>query len=172
MIILTFTRCSKQVLNSKHGSRHNLPLITCLKSACLQMHMKSTSIINKNQKSCLTGLFKLFVACSIWRILKHSLNHILHCHLLKIFELFQGTSAIRTFTLLIKTNAQLHLKMVNCNFYFWKKVTDFRHIILQLGRKFKSSFMEGVLQIHISSLQASLSCLTLFFLYYDSYSGL
>ena len=88
MIILTLTRCSKQVLNSKHGSRHNLPLITCLKSACLQMYMKSTSNINKSQKSCLTGLFKLFVACSIWRILKHSLNHILHCHLLKIFESF------------------------------------------------------------------------------------
>ena len=126
MIILTFTRYSKQVLNSKHGSRHNLPLITCLKSACLQMHMKSTSNINKNQKPCLTDLFKLFVACWIWRILKHRLNHILHCHLLKIFESFQ----IRTFTLLIKTNAQLHLKMVSWNFYFWDKVTDFRHIIL------------------------------------------
>ena len=102
--------------------------------------------------TCLTGLFKLFVACSSWRILKHRLKHFFHCHLLRIFESFHDTSKIPTFTLLIKTNAQLHLKMLSCNFYFVKNLTDFRPIILHLARKFKSSFMEGVLQIKISSL--------------------
>ena len=109
--------------------------------------MKSTSDINKNQKSCLIGLFKLFVTCSSWRILTHRLNHIFHCHLLRIFELFQDTSKIPTFTLLIKTNAQLHLKMLSCNFYFLKNLTDFRHIILQPARTYKNAFMEGILQI-------------------------
>ena len=60
---------------------------------------------------------------------------------------FQGTSKIPTFTLLIKTNAQLHLKMLSCNFYFLKNLTDIRHIILQPARKFKNSFMEGILPI-------------------------
>ena len=109
--------------------------------------MKSTSSINKNQKSCLTGLFKLFVACSSWRILKHRLNHIFYCHLLRIFESFQDTPKIPTFTLLIKTNAELHFKMLSCNFYFLKNLTDFRHVILQLVTKFKIYFMEGVFQI-------------------------
>ena len=103
--------------------------------------------MNKNQKSCLTGLFKLFVARSSWSILKLRLNHILHCHLLRIFELFQDTSKTLTLTLLIKTNGQLHLKMLRCNFHFLKKLTDFRHIILQSARKLKNSFMERVLQI-------------------------
>ena len=63
-------------------------------------------------KAILTGLFKLFIACSSWTILKHCLNHIFHYHVLKIFELFQGTSKTLTFTLSIKTNAQIHLKML------------------------------------------------------------
>ena len=119
--------------------------------------MKSTSNINKSQKSCLTGLFKLFVACSSWRILKRRLKHIFHYHLLRIFESFHDTSKTPTFTLLIKTNAQLHLKMFSCNFYFLKNLADFRHIILQLAGKFnpkflrenliKNYFKEGVLQI-------------------------
>ena len=100
------------------------------------MYMKSTSNINKSQKSCLTGLFKLFVACSSWRILKHRLNHIFHCHLLRIFESFQHTSKIPTFTLLIRTNVQLHLKMLSYNLYFLKNLTDFRHIILQSAGNF------------------------------------
>ena len=108
--------------------------------------------------TCLTGLFKLFVACSSWRILKHRLNHFFHCHLLRIFESFHDTSKIPTFTLLIKTNAQLHLKMLSCNFYFLKNLTDFRHIILQPAFNFnpnflrenliQNSFKEGVLQIN------------------------
>ena len=138
--------------------------------------MKSTSNINENQKSCLTGLFKLFVACSSWRILKHRLNHIFHCHLLRIFESFQGTSKIPTYTLLIKTNTQLHLKMLSCNFYFRKKLTDFRHIILQLARKFQSSFMEGVLRIkHFFPSSISFLPDPFFYYYYyhyHLYSGL
>ena len=120
--------------------------------------MKSTSNINKGLKSCLTGLFKLFVACSSWRILKHRLNHIFYFRLLRIFESFQDISKIPTFTLLIKTNAQLHLKMLSCNFYFLKNLTDFRHIIFQPAGKFnpkflrenliQNSFKEGVLQIN------------------------
>ena len=120
--------------------------------------MKSTSNINKGLKSCLTGLFKLFVACSSWRILKHRLNHIFHYHLLRMFESFQDTYKIPTFTLLIKNNAQLHLKMLSCNFYFLKNLTDFRHIIFQPAGKFnpkflrenliQNSFKEGVLQIN------------------------
>ena len=108
--------------------------------------MKSTSNINKSQKSCLTGLFKLFVACSSWRILKHRLNHFFHCHLLRIFESFHDTSKIPTFTLLIKTNAQLHLKMLSCNFYFLKTLTDFMNITLR-ENLIQNSFKEGVLQI-------------------------
>ena len=132
----------RSVLNSKQGSRQVLSLIICLKSASLGIYMKSTSNINKNQKWCLTGLFKLFVACSGWRILKHCLNHIFHCHLLRIFESFQGTCKTTTFIFLIKTNAQLHLKMLSCNFDFLKNLTDFRPIILHLVKKSKSSFME------------------------------
>ena len=48
---------------------------------------------------------------------------------------------------IIKTNAQLHLKVLSCNFYFLKNLTDIRHIILQPARKFKNSFMEGILPI-------------------------
>ena len=107
--------------------------------------------------TCLTGLFKLFVACSSWRILKYGLNPIFRCHQLRIFESFHDISKIPTFTLLIKTNAQLHLKMLSCNFYFLKNLTDFRHIIFQPAGKFnpkflrenliQNSFKEGVLQI-------------------------
>ena len=85
------------------------------------------------------------------------MNHIFHCHLLRIFESFQDTSKIPTFTLLIKTNAQLHLKMLSCNFYFLKNLTDFRHIIFQPAGKFnpkflreyliQNAFIEGGLQI-------------------------
>ena len=105
------------------------------------MCMKSTSNINKSQKSCLTDLSKLFVACSSWRILKHRLTHIFDCHPLRIFESFQDTSKIPTFTLLIKTNARLHLKMLSCNFYFLKNLTDFRHIILQPAETFNPKFL-------------------------------
>ena len=91
--------------------------------------------------TCLTGLFKLFVTCSSWRILKHHLNHFFHCHLLRIFESFHDTSKIPTFTLLIKTNAQLHLKILSYNFYFLENLTDFRHIILQSAGKFNPNFL-------------------------------
>ena len=121
------------------------------------MYMKSTSNINKSQKSYLTGLFKLFASYSSWRILKYRLKHISDCHLLRIFESFQDTSKIPTFTLLIKTNAQRHLEMLSCNFYFFKKLTGFRHIILQPAGKFnpnflrqnliQNSFKAGVLQM-------------------------
>ena len=94
----------------------------------------------------MTGLFKLFVTCSSWRILKHRLNHLFHCHLLKIFESFHDASKIPTFTLSIKTNAQLHLKMLSCNFYFLKNLTDFRNIILR-ENLIQNSFKEEVLQI-------------------------
>ena len=77
---------------------------------------------------------------------------------IRIFDSFQCTSKIPTFTLLIKTNAQLHLKMLSCNFYFLKNLTDFRHIILQPALNFnpnflrenliQNSFKEGVLQIN------------------------
>ena len=76
----------------------------------------------------------------------------------RIFDSFQCTSKIPIFTLLIKTNAQLHLKMLSCNFYFLKNLTDFRHIIFQPAGKFnpkflrenliQNSFKEGVLQIN------------------------
>ena len=132
--------------------------------------------------TCLTGLFKLFVACSSWRILKHRLNHFFHCHLLRIFESFHDTSKIPTFTLLIKTNAQLHLKMLSCNFYFLKNLTDFRHIILQPAFNFnpnflrenliQNSFKEGVLQInHFFTSSISFLPNPIFLLLY-SYSGL
>ena len=85
-------------------------------------------------------LDRLFVASSGWRILKHRLNHIFDCYVLKIFESFQDTSKIPTFTLLIKTNAQLHLKMITCNFYFLINLTDFRHAILQPAGKFNPKF--------------------------------
>ena len=144
--------------------------------------MKSTSNINKSQKSCLTGLFKLFVACSSWRILKHRLNHFFHCHLLRIFESFHDTSKIPTFTLLIKTNAQLHLKMLSCNFYFLKNLTDFRHIIFQPAGKFnpkflrenliQNSFKEGVLQIkHFFTSSISFLPNPIFLLLSFIYSG-
>ena len=93
--------------------------------------------------TCLTGLFKLFVACSSWRILKHRLNHFFHCHLLRIFESFHDTSKIPTFTLLIKTNAELHLKMLSSNFYFLRNLTDFRHLILQPEGKSNPKFLRG-----------------------------
>ena len=133
------------------------------------MYMKSTSNMNKNQKSCLTGLLKLFVACSSWSILKLRLNHILHCHLLRIFESFQDTSKLLIFTLLIKTSRQPHLKMLRCSFHFLKNLIDFRHIILQPARKLKNSFMKGVLQIKhffpsssISFLPSPIFCLLSF----------
>ena len=133
--------------------------------------------------TCLTGLFKLFVACSSWRILKHRLNHFFHCHLLRIFESFHDTSKIPTFTLLIKTNAQLHLKMLSCNFYFLKNLTDFRHIIFQPAGKFnpkflrenliQNSFKEGVLQIkHFFTSSISFLPKPIFLLLSFIYSGL
>ena len=135
------------VLNSKQGSTsrftaHNL-LEVCLFTNVHEINQQ----YKQKPTTCLTGLFTLFVACSSWRILKHRLNHFFHCHLLRIFESFHDTSKIPTFTLLIKTNAQLHLKMLSCNFYFLKNLTDIRHIILQPARKFKNSFMEGILPI-------------------------
>ena len=120
-----------------HCSRR---IIAMNNSACLQTCMKSTSNINKNQKSCLIDLLKLFVACLSWRILKHRLKHISDCHLLRTFESFQDTSETPTFTLLIKTNAQLHLKMLSYNFYFSKNLTDFRHMSRQPAKKFNPKF--------------------------------
>ena len=156
MIILTFTRCSNHsALNFKfttgfHVTIYHLSLATVRGEWLLKMILEVclfTNVHEINQQykqkpiTCLTGLFKLFVACSSWRILKHRLNHFFHCHLLRIFESFHDTSKIPTFTLLIKTNAQLHLKMLSCNFYFLKNLTDFRHIIHQLARKFNLKFL-------------------------------
>ena len=111
------------------------------------MYMKSNSNINKTQKSCLTDLFKLFVACSSWRILKHRLSHISDCHLLRIFESFQDTCKIPTFTLLMKTNAQLHLKMLIATSTFWKfwQILDIQFFSLR-ENLIQNSFKEGVLQ--------------------------
>ena len=133
--------------------------------------MKSTSNINKSQKSCLTGLFKLFVACSSWRILKHRLNHFFHCHLLRIFESFHDTSKIPTFTLLIKTNAKLHLKLLSCNFYFLKNLIDFRNIIPR-ENLIQNSFKERVLQIkHFFTSSISFLPNPIFLLLSFTYSG-
>ena len=66
------------------------------------MYMKSTSNINKNQKSCLTDLFKLFVACSSWSILKQRLNRIFDFISPESLNRFRALSKIPTFTLLIK----------------------------------------------------------------------
>ena len=148
MITLTFTPCSNHsALSFKFTAGftitiYHFSLATVRGEWLLRMilEVKSTSNINKSQKLCLTRLSKLFVACSSWRILKHRLNHIFHYHLLRMFESFQDTSKIPTFTLLIKNNAQLHLKMLSCNFYFLKNLTDFRHIILQPAGKFNPKF--------------------------------
>ena len=154
MIILTFTRSNHSALNFKltagfHVTIYDLSLATVREEWLLRMIVEVclfTNVheinqhINKSQKSCLTGLFKLSVAFSSWRILKHRLNHIFDCHLLRIFESFQYTSKISKFTLLIKTNAQFHLKILSCNFYFLKNLTDFRHIILQPAGKFNPKF--------------------------------
>ena len=140
MIILTFTRCSNHsALNFKftagfHVTIYHLSFATVRGDLLLKMILEVclfTNVHETNQQykqkliTCLTGLFKLFVACSSWRILKHRLNHFFHCHLLRIFESFHDTSKIPTFTLLIKTNAQLHLKLLSCNFYFLKKLDRF-----------------------------------------------
>ena len=77
---------------------------------------------------CTWNQVKLFVACPSCRILKHRLNHIFHCRLLRILESFQDTSKIPTFTLLIKNYAHFHSKMLNCNFYVLKSLRDFRYI--------------------------------------------
>ena len=116
-------------------------------------------------------------------ILKHRLNHIFDCHLLRIIESFQYTSKIPTFTLLIKTNARLHLKMLSCNFYFLKNLADFRHIILQPAGQFnpkflrenliQKSFKEGVLQTnHFFTSSISFLPNPIFLLYYHSCLGL
>ena len=63
-----------------------------MKPACLQMYMKLTSNINKNQKPCLTDLFNSFIACLSWRILKHRPNRIFDCHLTRISEPFQNAN--------------------------------------------------------------------------------
>ena len=145
MIILTFTRCSNHsALNFKIMTRfhvtiyHDLRYATARGEWLLKTILEVslfTNVLEINQQfkqkpiTCLTGLFKFFVTCSSWRILKHRLIHIFHCHLLRIFESFHDTSKIPTFTLLIKTNAhaRLHLKMLSCNFYFLKNLTDFRN---------------------------------------------
>ena len=97
--------------------------------------MKSTGNINKSQKSCLTGILKLFVACSSWRILKHRLNDIIDYHLIRIFELFKDTSKIPTFTLSIS------FKILSCNFCFLKNLIDFKGIILQPTGKLNPKFL-------------------------------
>ena len=91
--------------------------------------------------TCVTDLFNLFVSCSSWRILKHCLDHIFHCHLPRVFESFHDTSKIPIFTLLIKTNEQLHIKILSCNFYFLENLTDFKHIILQPAGRFNPKFL-------------------------------
>ena len=88
-------------------------------------------------------MFYKSLSCPSWRIF----NLIFHCHLLRIFKSFQDTSKVPTYTFLIKTNEQLHFKMINCNYYFMINLTYCRHIILHPLRKLKNSFMEGVLQI-------------------------
>ena len=51
-------------------------------------------------------------------------------------------------TLLIKTNAQLHLKMLSCNFCFLKMLTDFRHKFFGLRENWiRNYFKVGLLQI-------------------------
>ena len=153
IILLVVQTTLRSVLNSEQGSMSRLTIYTCHCSRRMIAINNSWSLlvykcswnqpenISKNQKSCSTDLFKLFVSCSSWRILKQRLNHIFHYHLLRIFESFQGTSKIPTFTLSVKTNAQLHLKMLSCNFYFLKNLTHFRHIIHQLSRKFNLKFL-------------------------------
>ena len=155
MIILTFPRCSNySALSFKfktgfYVTVYHLSLSTTRGELLLKMILEVCLFANVheinqqyNQKliTCLTGFFTLFVACSSWRIMKHRLNHIFHCHLLRIFESFRDTSKIPAFTLLIKTNVQLHLKLLSCNFYFLKNLTDFSHIILQPAGKFNPKF--------------------------------
>ena len=162
MIILTFTRCSNHsALNFKFTAEvlvtiYHLSFATVRGELLLKMILevclfKNVHEIKQQYKqkliTCLKGLFKLFVACSSWRILKHRLNHIFHCHLLRIFESFEHTSKIPTSTLLIKTNTQIHFKMLSCNFYFLKNLTNYRNIILHSTREFKISLLERVLQI-------------------------
>ena len=143
MIILTFTRCSN---HSALGFKFKTGLTSQFTTYHLLEVCLFTNVHEINQQykqkpiTCLTGLFKLFVACSSWRILKHRLNHFFHCHLLRIFESFHDTSKIPTFTLLIKTNGQLRIKILSCNFYFSENLTDFRHIILQPAGKFNPKF--------------------------------
>ena len=60
-----------------------------MKPACLQMYMKLTSNINKNQ---IQILFNSFIACLSWRILKHRPNRIFDCHLTRISEPFQNAN--------------------------------------------------------------------------------
>ena len=59
-------------------------------------------------------LFKLFVACTSWKIPEHRWSCIFDCHPTQIFESFQCTIWKPTFTL-IKTNAEPYLKT-------WKKL--------------------------------------------------
>ena len=140
MIILTFTRCSNHsALNFKftaevHVTIYHLSFATVRGELLLKMILEVCLFKNVHeikqqyrQKliTCLKGLFKLFVACSSWRILKHRLNHIFHCHLLRIFESFQDTSKIPTFTLLIKDQCATSFKNVKLQLLLYKKLDRF-----------------------------------------------
>ena len=130
MIILTFTRCSNHsALNFKfttgfHVTIYHLSLATVRGEWLLKMILEVclfTNVHEINQQykqkpiTCLTGLFKLFVACSSWRILKHRLNHIFDCHLPRIFESFQD-------------NSNTHIYIINSD----QCATSFKNIKLQL----------------------------------------
>ena len=129
MIILTFTRSNHSALNFKltagfHVTIYDLSLATVREEWLLRMIVEVclfTNVheinqhINKSQKSCLTGLFKLSVAFSSWRILKHRLNHIFDCHLPRIFESFQD-------------NSNTHIYIINSD----QCATSFKNIKLQL----------------------------------------
>ena len=96
--------------------------------------MKSTRNINKDQKLCLTDLFKLFFACSIWRILKYCLNHILECYLTRIFESFQGV--IQNTSIYINND-----QYTCCNFYFLKSFYKFQGYHSSVSEKTESTIL-------------------------------
>ena len=122
------------------------------------MYIKSTSNINKSQNH----VWQVSLCYSLLVGVEGFWNTVWTIFLIVIYS--ESLSCSKTllkyqlwFTLLIKTNAQLYLKLLSCNFYFLKNLTDFRHIILQPARKFnpkflrenliQNSFKEGVLQI-------------------------
>ena len=107
MIILAFTRCSNHsALGFKFKTGFYLTiyyfslatvrgdwLLKMILDVCLFTNVHEINNQNKKkQRSCLIDLFNLFVACSSSRILKHRLNHIFNCHILRIFQSFQDTS--------------------------------------------------------------------------------